>query len=281
MRTRIPRQIHNLARTALDCAVEAEILFQAITARLGSRASIPVIASLTSFPARIHKVSWVIQSLLQQTIQPARIILTLSLEEFPDKRIPSSLRRLESRGLEILWVESNGRSYDKLLPAAMNHPDDLIMTFDDDKIYPPSLLEQIWRAHLSHPLSIIGSRGWEISLDEGTVEYGKGWIRASELSSPARTFLIGGGGILYPPSARSSDMLDNSLATRLAPTADDIWFWGCSLANDTDIRCLGLPAFRPVRGLAETPALKTINVHTNNHQFHSVINHFGLREKLT
>lgn len=41
-----------------------------------------IVVSLTSFPARIKKVHIVIESLLNQTIKPDKIILWLSKEQF-------------------------------------------------------------------------------------------------------------------------------------------------------------------------------------------------------
>ena len=44
-----------------------------------------VIISLTSYPARIDTVHLTIRSILRQTVQADKILLWLSIEEFPNK----------------------------------------------------------------------------------------------------------------------------------------------------------------------------------------------------
>ena len=64
-----------------------------------------LIVSLTTYPARISSVWITVTSLLQQTKKPGKVVLWLAVEQFPDRRIPKSLKRLERRGLEIRFCE--------------------------------------------------------------------------------------------------------------------------------------------------------------------------------
>ena len=64
-----------------------------------------VIISFTSFPARINDVWKVVESLKNQSILPAKIILWLSKEQFPDgSGIPASLKDREGDIFEIRIV---------------------------------------------------------------------------------------------------------------------------------------------------------------------------------
>ena len=65
----------------------------------------PVIVSLTTYPGRIDQVWKTISSLLNQTLKPKRVILWLAKEQFPAGKLPESVQRLTTRGLEICYCE--------------------------------------------------------------------------------------------------------------------------------------------------------------------------------
>ena len=125
------------------------------------------IVSLTSFPARINSVWIPIECMLQQTLQPSRIILVLSCEEFGDRPLPKSLLKQQERGLEILWIERNIRSYGKFLPVKRLYPDRDIVTIDDDLFYERDMLAKLLDAAQRYPNAVIGHRGWEIRFEAG------------------------------------------------------------------------------------------------------------------
>jgi hypothetical protein len=190
---------------------------------------LPVVVSLTSFPARINCVLPVLRSILYQLYRPDRIVLSLARTEFPggSSDLPPDLRAfLELHGdvVSILWVEGNDRSYKKLLPALNEFPDSIVVTADDDTIYPVTWLRDIWCAHLQFPDSIVGSRGKEIKAVEGVLEPYLSWPDAKGAEPSHRVFLTGVGGILYPPGSLHPMVSESALAVSICPTADDIWF---------------------------------------------------------
>ncbi|MCQ2744694.1 MAG: glycosyltransferase family 8 protein, partial [bacterium] len=66
-----------------------------------------LIVSLTSFPERIDKIDKTINTLLNQTIKPDKLILWLAYEQFPNREndLPENLLKLKNYGLEIMWCE--------------------------------------------------------------------------------------------------------------------------------------------------------------------------------
>ena len=58
-----------------------------------------IIASLTSYPARINIVPYVIASILNQTMKPDKIILWLGAEKFPDRNLPKIFDELRECGV--------------------------------------------------------------------------------------------------------------------------------------------------------------------------------------
>ena len=66
------------------------------------RAKVPVVVSMTSYPARIESAWIAIESILRQSVTPERFVLVLSKEEFPNKKLPRRISKLRGRGLESL-----------------------------------------------------------------------------------------------------------------------------------------------------------------------------------
>lgn len=240
------------------------------------RQEIPVIASMTTYPPRIAKAWIAIETLLRQTVRPIKLILVLSKEEFPTEVVPRSIQRQVRRGLEILWVDKTAGSYDKLIPVRQAYPQHAIVTFDDDKFFPRSLLANLYEASLLHPDSIVGSRGWVVRQENGEIRYGSNWLRAEPGSKGSNIFTPGGNGCLYPPQSLHPVVDNLKLALELCPTADDIWFWFAAQKAGSLVYCLGMEPHRSVRSQARTPALAERNALQNDVQFQEMAQKFGL-----
>jgi hypothetical protein len=244
--------------------------------------AIPVIASVTSYPPRIT-ASWIaIETLLRQTVQPTALILVLSEEEFPHKRLPRKIITQTKRGLTIMWVAENNGSFDKLLPVRKKFPHSPIMTFDDDKFFPRNLMESLYKASERSPGFAIGARGWRMgdTQEDGIVRYGKNWTRASAGETGRLLLMPGGNGVLYPSESLSPLVDDVTQARALCPTADDVWFWAALTQRETPSLCLGLPPHKPVSPQRQTVALADINNAQNDAQFQRAVTHFGLSQFL-
>lgn len=272
---------HSMVREARELSAHFRVLAGGRrTLETGRKPKSEVIVSLTSFPARIENAWLAIESVFQQTVLPRVILLVLAEEEFPGRKLPKAIVGQQRRGLTILWTDVNYRSYDKLIPALTKYPDATVITIDDDKIMPPTLVADLLNASAAHPGWIIGYRGWEIISRDGELDFGRYWQRATPLSPPDSVFIPGNGGILYPPRSLHPTVHDMETAMRLAPSSDDIWFWACAVANGTPRKCLGGDPHVSIRGQEGTPALKTVNATKDQQHFDAVIEYFDLRESL-
>ncbi len=184
-----------------------------------------VIISFTSFPARINNVWQVVECMLRQTYQPAKIILWLSKEQFPDGfGIPSSLRERESDMFEIRIVEGDIRSHKKYYYVSKEYPESLIFLIDDDIYYPTDMLERTMKAHKEHPEAIICNYGYHIRYKEkGELMPYNSWPKEYGYSTDEDLFFGSGGGTLLKPSWLHEDLTNIDLAMKLTPIADDIW----------------------------------------------------------
>ncbi len=197
-----------------------------------------IIVSITSFPKRINIVSYSIKSLMLQTLKPDQIILWLAKEQFPNWEIPERLRLLQERGLEIRFCEDL-KSYKKFYYAMKEQEDNILITYDDDLIYPPNSIEKLMEGHRKYPSCIICNRAQLFPLEEnGAISSCIHWKVYSSLGVETPTHMImasTGAGCLYPPHIFGDMVFDLDLIHKDAPTADDIWMKVMALFYDVKI----------------------------------------------
>ena len=101
---------------------------------------------MTSFPRRITNCVKVINSVLENSILPDRVYLTLSHQEFPnwEADLPKDLYQLimTSNRVILNWVEENHKSMKKVFPVLPYlEDDDIIIDIDDDALLPKDFIE--------------------------------------------------------------------------------------------------------------------------------------------
>lgn len=190
-----------------------------------------IVVSLTTYSKRIEEVYLVIESIFNQTLKVDKIILWLDEKEFDEEIIPNILKKQRKRGLEIKYCE-NIRSYKKLIPTLNEYKNEIIITIDDDVIYPINFIEKLYKNHIKFPNVIICNIGREIPKNKKLILEYKNWKYSKNIQFPMYEIVpIGAGGILYPPKCFYKDVTDKEKFQKLAPTADDIWFKAMTLKN--------------------------------------------------
>jgi hypothetical protein len=194
-----------------------------------------LILSLTTYGERLQTVHKTIQSLIKQTKKADKILLWLDQNEFSSDTLTQELKKLISKQFEIKFCP-NWRSYKKLIPAVIEYPNAVIITFDDDIIYPSTLVGDLYKEHLISPQSIIASRGRIINIEEGDFAPYPSWQflrNPSKISAQYCVVPIGYGGVLYPPNSLHEEVLNEKKFMSLAPHADDLWFKAMALLTGT------------------------------------------------
>lgn len=195
-----------------------------------------VIVSLTTFGNRINNVHLAIESIMQGSILPNRIILWLAKDEFHDLALPRSILLQQKRGLEICFCDDL-KSYKKLIPTLSQHPNAIIITIDDDVMYDYDVLERLLNKHHTAPTAICSCRMHRITLDSAGMP--KSYLEwDGEINDEKKSrlnFPTGVGSILYPPGCFSEEVFNIDAFQRLCPQADDIWFYAMALLNETPI----------------------------------------------
>lgn len=246
----------------------------------------PIVVSLTTHGKRIHTVHLAIESILQQSVKPNRIVLYLGAEEFSDVlQLPAILRRQMERGLEVRFVRDQ-KSYTKLLPALREFPESNIITVDDDLLYPYDMLEGLINAHNEHPDCICCHASLTITFRSASElnDFSSFSYEIPSYQDCMSPYFLpeGYAGVIYPPHSLHPSVFDEELFMQLSPTADDLWFKAMSLLKATPILRLHNP-FHLFHELYLIDAVQDIGLrrenvilHRNDAQLRSLFDHFNL-----
>lgn len=195
-----------------------------------------VIVSLTTHGKRIYDVHAAIESIMQGSVKPNRIVLWVS-EDYRKIILPLTLQKQMERGLEIRYCKDI-RSYTKLLYALKAFPDASIITIDDDILYPYDLLECLMNAHMEYPDCICANwiREIPLNLDKQYISILK-WPQLFETDEVSERFFFEGfAGVLYPPHSLDDEVFNESAFLDICKTADDVWFNAMALKAGTKVK---------------------------------------------
>ncbi len=235
-----------------------------------------LIISLTSYPARIETVNQTIVTLLDQTLPADKVVLWLAPEQFPNREadLPRQLLDLTDKGLTIDWYHDI-KSYKKLIPTLKKYPEAIIVTADDDILYPQNWLQKLYTQYQLNPDIISSQRCHHIEFENNKIlPYRKWRHQISTNVAEYSNFPTCGGGVLYPPNCFHNDVLNEDFFMKICPNADDIWFWGQLILNDKKICTVpdNIKKLSLIQGSQETALWKS-NVISNQNdvQLNSLI----------
>lgn len=182
-----------------------------------------IIVSLTSYPARIQNLWMVIKTLLNQKgIDNYKVILWLSEIQFPKgiDSLPKSLAQLIAKGLDVRFVSDDLKSHKKYYYAFKEYPNNIVVTVDDDVLYPPILIKTLLDVHKRYSNCVICNRG--IKIDK-IKSYSK-WENVDQFLTPQNNILPTGiGGVLYPPHCYNKSIFDVEAIKATCINGDDLW----------------------------------------------------------
>ena len=241
-----------------------------------------IIVSLTSYGNKLQLLYLTIESLLRQTVKPNKIILWLDQSKYSTyESIPVALHRQEKRGLEIKLCE-DVRSYTKLVPALLAYPNDVIISADDDIIYPIDFVERLYRAYQKDSSKIYFYRGHYILFNEdGSPRPYLEWVSKGAKGCDIYNFPTGVSGIIYPPHCYHEDMTNKALFLTPRPHADDVWFKVMTMLKGTLCEQIPTPHFDNLfipLDIDEASSMQNINVvnGSNDKQIKAVFDYYNI-----
>lgn len=243
------------------------------------------IISLTTFPPRLHICYLTIESLLDQKLRPAKIILWLSKDQIKLSDLPDTLKRQERRGLEIRFVDDDLKAYKKLVYSMSEFPDYKIVTSDDDVYYPDWWLRELDARQSELPECVICYRAHEMKLNEkGQLANYSQWTKSVSGAPSYRTFPVGVSGVLYKRGFFDDEFFRRDIYMRICKTNDDIWFKAMTLKKG--IKCAKVydknVIFKTIEG-SQDDSLFNVNVlgSQNDVQLKAVFDLYNLYNKIS
>ena len=160
------------------------------------------IVSLTSYPARFGKLPEVIESLVNQTVKPNKIVLVLTEED--RKKLTPELCKMENDGkFEVIVAEEDLKPHKKYFYTMKKYPQYAIITVDDDIIFAKTMVETLLKGYQKHPDCVIARRVHKIVRNQfGFPRPYSEWVYEcrTEKQPSMDLFATGGAGALYPPN---------------------------------------------------------------------------------
>ena len=163
-----------------------------------------VIVSFTTYKNRLQTtcVNEMINSLLNQTIYPFKIVMTLYKEDV--KYINNYIQSLIDKNIiELIVVNIDIKPHKKYFYTMQKYRNYPIITVDDDIIYENTTVESLLNSYLLYPNYISARRVHKMLFDKNhkLMPYDK-WKKEfnEELNPSFYLFATGGAGALYPPN---------------------------------------------------------------------------------
>lgn len=245
------------------------------------------VTSVASYPARIHLVPAVFESVARQTLMPKRAFLVLSEEEFPKRRVPHGIDKLTDLGVEVIWTQNNPYPVKMLVPIHDMNLGVGTVTLGDDMIYSPSMLGNVIRDDLKEFPRVVGQIGGQLFRRGARLSlFYRG--KKADLDSPSSVVYLQGCGTYYSPGSLHASFTNMDAIRRIVPgRGSDIWFWAAAVAAGSVQICVGAnqrsSGTRPWTPIPETnrtaprdrPGKAVLE-----QRFQMTIDYFGIREKL-
>ncbi len=191
----------------------------------------PIIISFTTIDSRIDYIKPMIDSLLSQTLPADKINLYVSPEKgvlnkgIEQNQIPKFIKEfVDQKKINLIFTKDLG-PHTKLIPCLKEYWDQdcIIITVDDDRIYPNNLVEIFYENYLRENC-IIAYRSKKMVFENSNLlsikKYLK-WPRAK--GKDLFNFALGVDGVLYKPEFFTEDIFDMQ-GIMYSSREDDVWF---------------------------------------------------------
>ena len=182
-----------------------------------------IVVSLTSFEPRFEGLPKTLKSLLNQSVKPDKIIVWL--DATPEMLTPEMLT-LQKYGVTFRCKVENLKPHKKYFFALQEFSDSIVITVDDDIIYPKDLIKSLIKTWKKYPDCICARRVHKMLFNEnGSLKPYNDWIfEYKKETKPSHELLACGiGGVLYPPSIFDKNVFDIDKIKKECLEADDIW----------------------------------------------------------
>ena len=194
-----------------------------------------LIVSIASYEKRFSTLHLCLENLLHQSVKPDKLLLYL---DKPYKVIPQEILQLQECGLEIRFASVDLKSHNKYFYTMQQYPDDLIITLDDDVLYPHDLISKLLLSYQRFPFAVSAGRVHRIVFDpQGFVMPYDFWEKEIDCyQMPSMELMANGvGGVLYPPGSMVRELFNVEKIQKLCLYGDDIWLKAMQILKGTPV----------------------------------------------
>lgn len=243
------------------------------------------VISIASYPERIHLLPAVFESISRQSKLPRYFFLVLSEEEWPGKILPKKIKKLERRGVRVVWTRENPYAVKMLLPILELNLNLSIITLGDDWIYGREFIENTVCSTAAKSGYITGPLGKSIFRRGQEINVFFREENGADPNTPSECLYLLGLGTIYPPGSLDLRVRDMAAVRRIVPgRGSDLWFWAAATAKGTKQVCLGYDSVKdkliPIPETKSTKPKDAPGLDVMNDRFQKAIDFFGIRTKL-
>lgn len=186
-----------------------------------------IIVSITSIPSRFTSLYLCLETIMRQSLKPDKIILYLG-NNTKNMELPQNLKKMKKRGLTIEYRDDKElKPHTKYFYAMQEHPNDIIITFDDDILYNKNVIKMLYESYLKFPNEVSAIRVHKITFNQDKINKYKNWImeyKGKDTLIPSHYLCATGvGGVLYPPHIMPKETFNKENIKNLSLSADDLW----------------------------------------------------------
>lgn len=213
-----------------------------------------VIVSLTSFGERLKiEAPIAIQSILNNTVLPDKICLVINEEDC----VPKELQDISL--IEVIISDLDIKGHNKYYHTMLKYPKDIIITIDDDFIYPKTFIEDCLNVY--NPEVISACRVHKIRHNNGHLLPYRLWEWESKsMEESFLLFFTGAHGVVYPPGIFTKEDFDLEQIQQCV-TTDDIFLNLLSRKHNIKVKRIPLRQYpKEIRMLRNKYALSTDNL---------------------
>ena len=196
-----------------------------------------IIVSMTSYKPRFNTICLAIKSILLQNVKPDKFIVWLDANTHHSD-LTQEMIDLQKYGVEYRFMDINLRPHNKYYFALKEFPNAIVITVDDDNLYPLNLIELLLKKHIQYPDCVCARLVHKVTFNkDGSIAPYSQWNRfARNIKKPSSNLVaLGVGGVLYPPHCLDKRALDANLIQKYCLNADDIWLKAMELLHGTKV----------------------------------------------
>lgn len=193
------------------------------------------IASITTYPARFEYFLKAVKSIDMQSIKSKTLVVNIAKEDMlaAENDLVRKTKFCYS-GKVIFQYVDDLRPANKIIPTAKNFTNDIIVTFDDDMLYPQDRVRSLMRYHKLFPNNPIAYRTRQVEFKDKNVIPYNSWKLSYHIGGPSPlNFPTSVSGSLYPAGIFPESFFNTEKYKQICYTNDDIWTYFHMLKNKT------------------------------------------------